>query len=152
MEQPTRAVDNTCGTPWSCSHKIELPVPIHRGGGTPIANSVVAEVTWFQTLPVTDELNVLYLPCRLAPKGSDQLMLGQTSGISLTSTTVGSKTCIIVPYIEGTKPEKSLTGPCVCLKCLRTVVYRLEDERTPDLKELWEKVIAPVALTTYITL
>ena len=109
---------------------------------------VVAEITWFEASRVNEALDVFYLPCRFNPRGSDNLASGRTSGVSLTSSTVGNRTCIIVPYIAGTKPERSMMGQCVCVGCLRKMAYSSRNEREHSLKTLWEGVIAPVVLTT----
>ena len=79
---------------------------------------VVAEIVTLPTVRIHDLLDVVYLPCRFRTWGIQNLTSGKASEISVTSTTVGGKTCAIVPYLDAPGPQISLSGFCVCSACL----------------------------------
>ena len=117
-------------------------------GGTSSSSGFVVEVTWFNTGRVNDLVDALYVPCRVSAATARNFYEGTSSRIRLESYNIGRRVCLIVPYIEGTFPPRSLSGRCVCLSCLNELDYSDATRMAETLRRLWETTIASVVLTT----
>jgi hypothetical protein len=109
---------------------------------------IVAEISTLPNIKIHRLLDVIYLPCRIKTRGAQNLASGNVSEISVTSTTVGNKTCAIVPYKDTPGPQISLGGFCVCPSCLKKMPHATTQEREETLNMLWKMAVAPILLTT----
>ena len=109
---------------------------------------VVAEIAAWQTTKIHDRLDIVYMPCRVRFSGNTNLLSGRVSQINIRSTTVGNKTCAVVPYLDAPGPQISLAGFCVCVTCLKNMPHGTPEECEATLNTLWQAAVGPVILTT----
>jgi len=109
---------------------------------------IVAEMVTFPTVRIHDLLDVVYLPCRFKTSSILNFNEGNLSEVNITSSTIGDKTCAIIPYLDAPGPQISVGGFCVCAACLKAMPYRTPKEREDTLNILWQTAVAPVMLTT----
>jgi hypothetical protein len=119
-----------------------------RNKAGPRSNPSMVEATCFRAHPITQDLSVIYLKVDATLGMVEHVVEGQTFGINVQCVpmNVYNKRCFVLPVMS--RGEKSITGKCACLECLRRVVIEAETNGLDAVKEIWQQFAGPVMITT----